>query len=58
MKNEKNVGKGNEPVTLRLTEEMMKFVDEGRRNASDLPSRPELVRRLIQKWIDDGCPDL
>ncbi len=43
---------------LRLPVEMIAALDKSRRDADDLPSRPEIVRRLIQKWIEDGCPKI
>jgi len=48
--------KNTEAVMLRLPVELIAALDKSRREADDLPSRPEIVRRLIQKWIEDGCP--
>jgi len=49
--------KDTEAVMLRLPRDMVEAIDEGRRQAGDLPSRPELVRRIIKQWIDMGSPE-
>lgn len=40
-----------EPITVRMDREMLKAIDDYRRQQEDLPSRPEVVRRVIVEWI-------
>lgn len=40
-----------EPVTVRMDQELLKAIDAYRRTEDDLPSRPEVVRRVMQKWL-------
>lgn len=39
------------PITVRMSDELIAQLDEVRRNADDLPSRPELIRRIIEEWL-------
>lgn len=41
----------HEPITLRLSHEMLEEIDELRREEKDLPSRPEMVRRIIEVYL-------
>lgn len=43
--------KDTEPLTVRLPVGVLARIDEIRRAAPDLPSRPEVVRRLIEKAL-------
>ncbi|RJL15839.1 hypothetical protein [Paracoccus siganidrum] len=36
-----------EAITLRLPREMIQALDDRRREESDLPTRPEMLRRLL-----------
>jgi metal-responsive CopG/Arc/MetJ family transcriptional regulator len=56
MNSEKKIRRGNEPVTLRLPDELIEAVDELRRNQKDIPSRPEMIRRILQAWIEQNPP--
>lgn len=40
-----------EPVTVRLPREMLEAIDARRRAEEDLPSRPEMIRRLVEKAL-------
>ena len=40
-----------EPVTLRLSREMIKAIDNERRRQDDVPTRPEAIRRLLEKAL-------
>lgn len=42
----------HEPITLRLSHEMLEEIDELRREEKDLPSRPEMVRRIIEAYLE------
>lgn len=39
------------PVTIRMDQTMLKAIDDYRREQEDLPSRPEVVRRVMEEWI-------
>lgn len=40
-----------EAVTLRLPREMLQALDDRRKLEDDLPSRPEMIRRLLSKAL-------
>lgn len=57
MLNEKR-GKGRPPVdseaiNLRLSRELLDALDEQRRLERDLPTRPEMIRRMMVKFLQD-----
>lgn len=54
---EKNIRRGNEPVTLRLPEELIAAVDGLRRREPDIPTRPEMIRRILVAWMDEHPPE-
>ncbi|WP_158964506.1 ribbon-helix-helix domain-containing protein [Chachezhania sediminis] len=39
------------PVTIRMDQDMLKAIDDYRREQADLPSRPEVVRRVMEEWM-------
>lgn len=41
-----------EAVTLRLPREMIEALDERRRLETDLPTRPEMIRRLLAEALE------
>jgi len=41
-----------EPVNLRLPREMIEAIDDLRRSEADLPTRPEMIRRALAKWLE------
>ncbi|WP_281982466.1 ribbon-helix-helix protein, CopG family [Thalassorhabdomicrobium marinisediminis] len=41
-----------EAVTLRLPKEMIESLDDARRNEADLPTRPEMIRRILAAWAE------
>lgn len=43
--------KDTESVTLRVTREMLTQIDDARRVEPDLPTRPEMVRRLLARVL-------
>lgn len=57
MNAEKKSHRGNEPVTLRLPQDMIVAVDELRRRAHDIPSRQEMIRRILTEWMAQNAPD-
>ena len=44
--------KDTEALTLRLPRELIEAIDDRRRIASDLPTRPEMIRRALMQWLD------
>ena len=44
--------KNTEQVTVRLLVETIEAIDTARRSENDLPSRPEMIRRMIDGWLD------
>jgi hypothetical protein len=54
---EKKSGRGRptsdtEPVNLRLPRTMIEELDKRRRDQADLPTRPEMIRRLLQELFE------
>lgn len=46
-------------VLVRMSNELIEKLDKLRHEAGDLPSRPEVVRRLVEKALragEDGSP--
>lgn len=43
-----------EQLTLRLPRDLLDAVDTFRRQESDLPTRPEAIRRLLRKALNAG----
>jgi Arc/MetJ-type ribon-helix-helix transcriptional regulator len=39
------------PVTVRLPSATLKQIDEARKLEDDLPTRPEMIRRMIDEWL-------
>jgi len=42
--------KDREPLTLRLDQHILDALDDARRQAPDLPSRPEIIRQILEDW--------
>lgn len=45
--------KDTEALTLRLSRAMIDALDNRRRVESDLPTRPEMIRRLLAEVLGD-----
>jgi hypothetical protein len=43
--------KDTEPLTLRLPKSLINEIDDARRNEPDIPTRPELIRRVLEAWV-------
>jgi len=39
-----------QPIMVRMPSELIAALDEARRGEEDLPSRPELIRRIVEAW--------
>lgn len=42
--------KDTEALTLRLSKELIDEIDAVRRRDPDIPTRPELIRRVLAAW--------
>lgn len=45
-----------EAVTVRMHVDQIRELDEARKLEPDLPTRPEMLRRIFQRWLDDNRP--
>lgn len=45
--------KDNIPLTLRISERLLDKIDDLRRQEKDIPSRPEMIRRLLEERLAD-----
>lgn len=37
-------------ITLRLHKDMIALIDNARRKEEDIPTRPEMIRRVLEAW--------
>lgn len=44
-----------QPIMVRMPTELIVQLDDVRRLEQDLPSRPEMIRRIVEQWLD-GMP--
>jgi hypothetical protein len=54
MKDKKPLGRptvNTEPLTVRMTHEILIAIDAVRRDISRIPSRPEIVRLAVSDWL-------
>lgn len=54
METKKKLGRpvvDSEPVMIRMPAQMIEAIDEYRRSQKDLPSRPEVIRRVMSEWL-------
>jgi len=49
--------KDTEALTLRLSRELLAEIDTVRRKDLDIPTRPELIRRVLQAWSEGKVYD-
>ncbi len=40
------------PVMVRMPTALIEALDEARRAEEDLPTRPELIRRILVEWAE------
>ncbi len=45
--------KDNVPMTLRISERLLEKIDDLRRQEEFIPSRPEIIRRLLEERLQD-----
>jgi len=48
--------KDTEALTLRLPRELINQLDEVRRSEDDIPTRPEMIRRILAEWLSRNPP--
>jgi metal-responsive CopG/Arc/MetJ family transcriptional regulator len=46
----------SEAILVRLPEELLHPLDALRRAEPDPPTRPEMIRRILQAWIEQNAP--
>lgn len=46
--------KDTEALTLRLQRDLISLIDEARRQEEDIPTRPEMIRRILDAWSEGG----
>jgi metal-responsive CopG/Arc/MetJ family transcriptional regulator len=39
-------------IMLRMPDSVIEKIDSFRKEEADLPTRPEMIRRIIAEWID------
>lgn len=44
--------KDTEALTVRLPRDLIEALDDRRRVESDLPTRPEMIRRALVQWLE------
>ncbi|MCH8476299.1 MAG: ribbon-helix-helix domain-containing protein [Opitutales bacterium] len=44
--------KDTEALTVRLPREIIAQIDDVRRLEGDIPTRPEMIRRILQDWLE------
>jgi len=55
MMEQKNRKKGvSEGVLVRLPDDILSKLDEFRRSEDDIPTRPEMIRRILLSWIEQN----
>lgn len=42
--------KDTEALTLRLQRDLIALIDDVRRQEDDIPTRPEMIRRILDAW--------
>jgi metal-responsive CopG/Arc/MetJ family transcriptional regulator len=42
---------------VRLPKEVLAEIDAARKNEEDLPTRPEMIRRMIEAWLRKTSQD-
>lgn len=40
-----------DPVTIRMSRDMIRAIDDYRRSQDDLPTRPEVIRRVMADFL-------
>jgi len=47
----------SEAVMVRMQREMLDQLDDVRRAEKDIPTRPEMLRRIFQEWLENKDND-
>lgn len=56
MRGEKKASGQSEAVLVRISDELLGQIDALRRGETDPPTRPEMIRRILQAWIEEHPP--
>ena len=46
-----------EAVMVRMPREMLDQLDDIRRGQKDIPTKPEMLRRIFQQWLEEHEAD-
>ncbi|WJS85318.1 hypothetical protein [Paracoccus sp. TOH] len=46
-----------EPVMIRMERDMIRAIDDYRRTLDDLPTRPEVIRRVMADFLEKVAKD-
>ncbi|SOH95697.1 Ribbon-helix-helix protein, copG family [Monaibacterium marinum] len=46
--------KNTEALTVRLERDLIGLIDEARRREGDIPTRPEMIRRILDAWSNNA----
>ena len=44
------------PVMVRMTDELIGKIDAARMTEEGLPTRPEMIRRMVEDWLERNPP--
>ena len=44
------------PLMVRVSDELIQSIDNARKNEPDIPTRPEMIRRMIEDWLQRNDP--
>lgn len=44
-------------VMVRIPEDMLQSIDDARRHEADVPTRPEMIRRILTDWFEQRSKD-
>ncbi len=44
-----------EQITVRLSTDLIANIDQLRKGEHDIPTRPEMIRRMLQSWIEENA---
>lgn len=39
------------PLMVRVSDELIQSIDNARKDEPDIPTRPEMIRRMIEDWL-------
>ena len=45
------------PVMVRMTDDLIAQIDAARTKDAALPTRPEMIRRMVEDWLERNTQD-